>query len=453
MYKYLLILRYLRKRRIAWWSLAAVTLCTTMVLVVFSVMGGWLRQYREVYRGMSGDIAIRSDGWTGFEHYEKVLGRLREDPDVQAATPVIQTFALFRIGRGSPRGIQVWGLRDDVREVNRWAESLHLRKDRRSGLFDLRDDIAYRDYVPPGLAEFADRWDGMIVGVGVVGLRRGLKQEPRRPEVLYRLPVRLTLLPINPGGSIVDVKDKVEASFWVVDDSHTQAGIYDANVVYVAFDKLQKMLDMEGRTSQVQVRLRSGADLYAARDRIEKMVSAVFLEEGFGLEDGIPRVQTWMEANAEFIGAVERERLMVTILFGIISVVAIVLIFCIFYMIVKEKTRDIGILKSVGASDAGVAGVFVGYGAALGIVGAAAGLLLGWLIVRNINELHDWVARTFNVEIYRAETYIFDSIPSRMDPTEAAVIVTIAVVASVAGSLIPAWMAARMQPVESLRSE
>ena len=131
---------------------------------------------------------------------------------------------------------------------------------------------------------------------------------------------------------------------------------------------------------------------------------------------------------------------------------AIFLIFCIFYMIVAEKTRDIGIIKSVGATSGQVAGIFLGYGLAIGVVGAGLGLLASYLLVHNINELHAWMGRVMHVQIWNPEVYAFDTIPNTMDPKETAIIVTIAVLSSVLGASSPP-SAPRMNPVEALRWE
>jgi lipoprotein-releasing system permease protein len=176
------------------------------------------------------------------------------------------------------------------------------------------------------------------------------------------------------------------------------------------------------------------------------------------LERGIPlmypiSVETWEESQALFLEAIEKEVVLVTFLFGIISVVAVFLIFCIFYMIVVEKTKDIGIIKSVGATSEGVAGIFLGYGMAIGIVGAALGLLVSWLIVDNINFLHHKMGELMGVQIWSPEVYAFDTIPDTMDPATVIIICIVAVIASVIGSLVPAIRAARMNPVEALRWE
>src|SRR3954463_15811649 len=105
MYKLHLILKYLRKRRIAWVSLVAVTLCTAMVIVVISVMGGWLRMFRESFHGLTGDVIVHGESLTGFPHYEEMIARIKQLDDVKAAVPTIETFGLINISNQSRRGV------------------------------------------------------------------------------------------------------------------------------------------------------------------------------------------------------------------------------------------------------------------------------------------------------------------------------------------------------------
>src|ERR1700721_937015 len=99
MYKLHLILKYLLKRRIAWVSLLAVTLCTLMVLVVISVMGGWLNMFKSSFRGLSGDIVIHSEGMAGFPFYDQIIASLKNDKDIAAAVSTIETPGLLNFGR------------------------------------------------------------------------------------------------------------------------------------------------------------------------------------------------------------------------------------------------------------------------------------------------------------------------------------------------------------------
>src|SRR5205085_912332 len=126
MYKLHLILKYLLKRRIAWVSLVAVMLCTTMVLVVISVMGGWLNMFKSSFRGLSGDLVIHSETLKGFPYYQQIIDAIEKDPEckVEAAIPSIETAGLYNFGSG-PKPVRVMGMNlDDVGKVNKFGESL-----------------------------------------------------------------------------------------------------------------------------------------------------------------------------------------------------------------------------------------------------------------------------------------------------------------------------------------
>src|SRR5207248_9872992 len=158
-------------------------------------------------------------------------------------------------------------------------------------------------------------------------------------------------------------------------------------------------------------KVKGGADLQKAKEQVRSVVQSV-LRQKSGMDfviTGDPYVETWKESQHVWINAIENEKLLTVCLFSIMSIVAIFLVFCIFYIIVVEKTRDIGIIKSVGATSSGVAGIFLGYGLVIGIVGSGLGLLLAWLTVHNINELHAWLGKRLGIVIWDPPVYAFDT--------------------------------------------
>lgn len=465
MYKLHLILKYLRKRRIAWVSLIAVMLCTTMVLVVISVMGGWLRMFRESFHGLTGDVIVHGRSLTGFPYYEEIIGKVKQMPEVQAAVPTLRTYGLININNSIRDAVQVFGYPDDIATVNDFTESLYrqhqkpLEEGKRPATgpsWELLPGIEY-DKIKKNLKGFVP---GIIVGVGVIGVRKDAEGKLDRPdpELEYRAWANLKVLGINPDESIDPEKNKGDRTYFIVDDSRTQVWQYDSNTVYVPFKVLQQDLRMDGsdgepaRTSDIHIKVKAGFDLVETRKKIQKIVDQIMVSHDVDLRYPY-EVETWEESQALWLGAIEKEKMLVTFLFGIISIVAIFLIFCIFYMIVVEKTRDIGIIKSVGATSSGVAGIFLGYGMAIGLVGAGMGLLVGWVIVHNINYIHEQMGKLLGVQIWNPEVYAFDTIPNTMNPMEVFWICLIAIIASVAGALVPAIVAGRMQPVEALRWE
>jgi lipoprotein-releasing system permease protein len=205
------------------------------------------------------------------------------------------------------------------------------------------------------------------------------------------------------------------------------------------------------RASQVLIKGKPDVELDALKAAVEACKES-FVKTHSDLR-GRLWVDTWKERHATFLGAVEKEKFMVTILFAVVGIVGFAMIGVVFYMIVLEKTRDIGTLRALGASRNGIASVFLGYGLIIGVLGSALGLALAFTIVRNINEIQDLLGAWFGFKMWDPEIYYFDRIPNRLDPTEVAWIIFAALVASVLGARIPAWRAARLNPVESLRYE
>ncbi|MCD6364415.1 MAG: ABC transporter permease [Planctomycetes bacterium] len=298
------------------------------------------------------------------------------------------------------------------------------------------------------------------------------------PALSLRTPLGETVRVIGPGEKIVlsliplgrrlgtgDISP-VDAEFTVVDDCSTDVSSIDSSIVYIPFETLQRLNNMDAeylatdptkvavppRCGQIHIKvqddLANGDALRSIRDKVEEAWLAFH-----GDRPVDATIETWHQHQAKFIGPIETQRTLTIIMFSIISTVSVVLIFVIFYMIVYQKIRDIGVLKAIGASSSGVAWIFLSYGAAVGLVGAVVGLVGGWYFVRYINNIQDAVDRWFGFRVWSREVFMFERIPSHVSPSSMVLIAIGAIVAGLLGALAPAIRASRMQPVEALRYE
>lgn len=164
-------------------------------------------------------------------------------------------------------------------------------------------------------------------------------------------------------------------------------------------------------------------------------------------------ITNWERSVAMFIGQVRKETAMVLGLLLFISTVCSLLILSIFWSMVSEKTRDVGILRAVGCSRAGVAWVWLKYGLWIGTLGGLLGLGLAAALVWNINPIHAWLGRAFGLTLWDPSVYLLPEIPNKVEPAKAVIVLACGVLFSVVGALIPSVRAANMDPVRALRFE
>ena len=458
-YEFFLACRYLRKKRLAIFSIIAVALSVAMLIVVTSVMGGFVEQVNKACHGFYGDLIVRADSLMGFPYYEELITEAENLPEVVAATPVIKQFGLLRVDQPGfklfVKAVSLLGIEPEgYSKITNFKQGLHKQSDW-LGLPSLELPEYYEN--DPRYRESG----ACIVGVGVLYNRQSDGEYQRYPQ-LYHSPVILTTVPLKRTG-MIDTSMQESRRFLLVDDSDTSIP-FDLPPVYIDFAVAQRLSGMHaytdmdgneepGKTSQVQVRVAEGADIEKVRGKLKDIWQKIKDEKGD--PGAVMVVETWgeQEGIAGLINQLERDRTLMTILFVIMGLVSIFLIFCIFFVIVTEKTPDIGIIKSVGAPSRGVGRIFLAYGAAIGLLGAVLGLAAGWPFVIHINAIHDWVAQTFGWRIYDPNVLLFPDIPNEVDWQAAVIIVVLALAGSLVGSLIPAVRAAMMKPVKALRYE
>ena len=242
--------------------------------------------------------------------------------------------------------------------------------------------------------------------------------------------------------------EAVSGRFTVVDFYQSKMSEYDSAFVFAPIEKIQQMRGMIdpssglGNVNSIQIKLRAGADLVAVRDKLR----AAFPPEMYG-------ISTWRDKQGPLLAAVQMETAILNILLFLIIAVAGFGILAIFFMIVVEKTKDIGILKSLGASGGGVMSIFLTYGLSLGTVGSGAGVLLGLLFVRHIDTIRHWVEVMTGQPVFDPSIYYFQEIPTLIQPLMIGWVIVGAIAIAVIASVLPALRAARLHPVEALRYE
>lgn len=243
----------------------------------------------------------------------------------------------------------------------------------------------------------------------------------------------------------VGAPPKAESALYtVVDLYESKMSEYDASFAFVPIEKLQHDRGMVDAVSAIQIRLAEGVDLETAKLRLQErfpaMTSPFF-------------IQSWKDLQGPLLAAVQMETTLLNILLFLIIAVAGFGILATFYMIVVEKTRDIGILKSLGASSRGVMSIFLGYGLSLGVVGSGVGVIMGLLFVANINRIAELIEVITGKEVFDPTVYYFQEIPTIINPVTVLWIIAGAMSIAIGASVLPALRAARLHPVEALRYE
>ena len=561
MYKLTLCLKYLVKRALAYFAMAAVALCVFLMLVCVSVLSGFVDKIEVAAKGLFGDIVISSASLSGLGEYDELIARIRKDvPEVQDASPFILTFGILQLpGNDFRRTVQLAGIRLPERaRVSDFAKGLFIQQGLPSPTFDPCEPLILRrlgeDYertfkilkrvaeaplggkLTPDRQALADRlFNATVFQDQAVENVRNAKETARRVAELqvqiqaadeageeskrdllegqkaaverrmilppgrrailglgiaglsFRTPkgeiirvigagqqIALSMIPLGRQFSYADITP-VTRNFTVIDDCSTDVSSIDSEIVYVSFDTLQELCNMgaqraagdagrivePARCSQIHVKLKDAPGLSRAESlrrvndvaRQVDAVWAIFQKTHPDAARSSVAVETWRQRQSLLISSLENQRTLMVIILGIISTVAILLIFVILYVIVVQKTRDIGVLKAVGASNLGVAGIFLTYGGAIGMIGSIIGTVGGCAFVWNINPIADWIANTTGFTPWNRETFMFEKIPDQVDFGTAIWIVCGAIIAGVFGALLPAVIAAMRQPVEALRYE
>ncbi|MCO8123691.1 FtsX-like permease family protein [Stieleria sp. TO1_6] len=300
--------------------------------------------------------------------------------------------------------------------------------------------------LPASIDPMKEQFPGIILGISTCSVRTR-DSDGEVCDVYYAKPgddVRMIFPNAANDTKVVNQK------FTVVDLYESGMSEYDSTFAFVRLDQLQEFRGMiDPKTgvrsvTTIQLKLAEGSDLNAVRDALRKR---------FPPELYAYNVQTWRDLQGPLLSAVRLETMILNILLFLIIAVAGFGILATFFMIVVEKTRDIGTLKALGASGKGVSSIFMTYGLLLGFVGSGAGLIGGLIFVDNINWIAGLIERITGQEVFDPTVYYFTEIPTIVEPFTLVWVMLGAVGIAVLASVLPAIRAARLHPVQALRFE
>ena len=292
---------------------------------------------------------------------------------------------------------------------------------------DLRSLPLLADHIIQGsLADFSD--DGVAVGDRLA----------RRLGLAVGSPI--TLLSPEGTATAFGTMPRVK-TYHVVALFNVGMYEYDNSFIYAPLDAAQLFFRLPEAVSSLEV-------FTADPDRVREQRRLI----GAALA-GRVRIVDWQQANSSLFNAVEIERNVMFLILTLIIVVAAFNIISSMIMMVKDKGRDIAILRTMGASRAMILRIFVLSGASIGVIGTVAGFVLGLVFTDNIEAIRQAIQRIIGTDLFAAEIYFFTRIPARIDTGEVAAVVIMALALSFLATLYPSWRAARLDPVEALRYE
>ena len=405
--------RYLRARRgerfvsvIAGFSLVGIALGVATLIIVMSVMGGFKVDLLSRILGFNGHLGVYGVGGK-LENFDPLADRIRQLPDVVSVFPVVDGQVLLTNSRNDSAGGYVRGIRQQ----------------------DLKAQPAVSEHVLSGSLDAFHGDDAIAIGVGMA----------RR----FGLGVGSQLTLVSPQGAATAFGTVPRVRAYTV-RAIFQVGMneYDSSYVFMPLDAAQVYFQTPDAASELEV-MASDPDRVGQITRDIRRVAA-----------GVPvTVVNWQQSNNSFFAAVQVEQNVMFLILTLIILVAAFNVVSSLIMMVKDKTRDIAVLRTLGAGRGSVMRIFLMCGASVGVTGTVLGTVLGVLFCRYIQTIQGWVEAITGTSVFNPEVYYLTHLPAKLNWHEVTQVIVMALVLSLLATLYPSWRAARTDPVEALRHE
>ncbi len=410
-FEWMLALRYLRSRRreafisvIASISFIGIMLGVATLIIVMAVMNGFRAELLSRILGMNGHVIVQPVE-SELTDFDEVAKRLSTVVGVRLAAPLIEG-QVFVSGRGQGSGALVRGIREaDLKQITGIAKNIRQ-----------------------GTLEGFDQSEGIAIGVRMaqnLGLSVGDQMTMIAPQG-----------DVTPFGTTPRVK-----SYPVVAVFEIGMSEYDTTIAYLPLSEAQLFFNSEGKVHAIELYLDDPDRVDAIREQIDTAVKRPhFLVD-------------WRQRNTSFFTALQVERNVMFMILTLIILVAALNIVSGLFMMVKDKGRDIAILRTMGASRGAMLRVFMMTGSAIGVAGTLVGVALGVVVCLKIHSIQNAIDWLVGGQVWDPTVRFLSEIPARMDPGETIAVIVMALALSFLATVFPAWRAARLDPVEALRYE